>query len=89
MHYIPFSYSSGHLVLVYLGLAHSVVALTILHLISNSIIFFGGYLMCQGWMLIHGSKGEEPVTIGVYSYAAVIPGNSGGLCWILMERSSP
>ncbi len=64
----PFSHSSGHLVLVFLGLAHSAVAMTILHLISNAIIFFGGYLMYKGWMLIHGAKGETLVTDSVYSY---------------------
>lgn len=55
----PFSHASGHLVLVFLGLAHSVMAMTILHLISNGIIFFGGYLMYDGWMLIHGAKEEK------------------------------
>ncbi len=64
----PFSHPSGHLVLVFLGLAHSHAAMTILHLISNGIIFFGFYLMYKGWTLIHGAKGEKLVTEGVYSY---------------------
>lgn len=64
----PFSHPSGHLVLVFLGLAHSPAAMSILHLISNGIIFFGGYLMYKGWILIHGAKGEKLVTEGVYSY---------------------
>jgi len=64
----PFSHPSGHLVLVFLGLAHSAAAMTILHLISNSIIFFAGYVMYKGWMLIHGAKVEKLVTEGVYSY---------------------
>ena len=64
----PFSHPSGHLVLVFLGLAHSATAMTILHLISNGIIFFGFYLMYRGWMLIYGAKGEKLVIEGVYFY---------------------
>jgi protein-S-isoprenylcysteine O-methyltransferase Ste14 len=64
----PFSHPSGHLVLVFLGLAHSAAAMTILHLISNGIIFFGFYLLYKGWILIHGAKGDKLVTGGVYSY---------------------
>jgi len=64
----PFSHPSGHLILVFLGLAHSGVAMVILHLISNGLIFFGFYLMYKGWMLIHGAQGERLVTEGVYSY---------------------
>jgi len=64
----PFSHPSGHLVLVFLGLAHSNAAMTILHLINNVLIFFGFYLMYKGWMLIHGAKGGKLVTEGVYSY---------------------
>jgi len=64
----PFSHPSGHLVLVFLGLAHSAGAMAILHLISNGAIFFGFYLMYRGWMLIYGAKGERLVTEGIYSY---------------------
>ena len=64
----PFSHPSGHLVLVFLGLAHSHTAMSILHLISNGLIFFGFYLMYRGWMLIHSAKGEKLVTTSVYSY---------------------
>ncbi len=64
----PFSHPSGHLVLVFLGLAHSPAAMAMLHLITNSIIFFGFYLMYKGWLLIHGARGEKLVTEGVYSY---------------------
>jgi len=64
----PFSHQSGHLVLVFLGLAHSSVAMIILHLISNGIIFLGFYLMYKGWMLIYGAKGEKLITEGVYSH---------------------
>lgn len=63
----PFSHSSGHLVLVFLGLAHSHRALIILHVISNGIIFFGFYLLYKGWRLIQRAKGEKLVTIGVHS----------------------
>lgn len=64
----PFSHPSGHLVLVFLGLAHSPVAMTILHIISNGIIFFGAYLIYKGWILIHDAKGENLVTGGIYSH---------------------
>lgn len=64
----PFSHSSGHLVLVFLGLAHSGTAMMVLHLISNGIIFCGFYVMYRGWTLIHGAKGEKLITVGVYSY---------------------
>lgn len=63
----PFSHPSGHLVLVFLGLAHSAAAMTILHLISNGIIFFGGYLVYKGWILIHGAKKGQLVTEGPYA----------------------
>lgn len=64
----PFSHPSGHLALVFLGLAHSHLAMSILHLISNVLIFFGFYIMYKGWMLIYGAKGEKLVTEGIYSY---------------------
>jgi len=64
----PFSHPSGHLVLVFLGIAHSPEAMAILHLISNAIIFFGFYLMYKGWRLIHGAYGEKLITEGVYAY---------------------
>ncbi|MGE4545642.1 MAG: isoprenylcysteine carboxylmethyltransferase family protein [Pedobacter sp.] len=63
----PFSHPSGHLVLVFLGLAHSAVAMAILHLVSNGIIFFGGYLVYKGWILIHGAKEGKLVTGGIYA----------------------
>ncbi len=64
----PFSHSSGHLVLVLLGLSHSAAAMVILHLISNAVILFGLYLMYKGWMLIYKSEGDRLVTDGVYSH---------------------
>lgn len=63
----PFSHSSGHLVLVFLGLSHSVAAMTVLHIVSNGIIFFGFYLVYKGWKLIHDSKKNELVAWGIYS----------------------
>ncbi len=64
----PFSHPSGHLVLVFLGLAHSALAMTILHIISNTIMFFGFYITYKGWILIHSAKGERLVTEGIYSH---------------------
>ena len=64
----PFSHPSGHLVLVFLGLAQSSAALAILHLISNGIIFLGGYMVYKGWILIHDAKGEKLVTGSIYSH---------------------
>lgn len=63
----PFSHPSGHLVLVFLGMAHSAAAMTILHLVTNGIIFFGGYLVYMGWILIHGAKEGKLVTTGLYA----------------------
>lgn len=64
----PFSHPSGHLVLVFLGLAHIPAAMVILHIITNGLIFFGIYLMYSGWMKIYKSKGDKLVTDGIYSY---------------------
>jgi len=64
----PFSHASGHLVLVFLGLAHSAVAMTVLHIISNGIIFFGLYIMYKGWMRIHKAPADKLVTEGVYDH---------------------
>ncbi len=64
----PFSHHHGHLWLVFLGLADSNIAMTILHIISNLIIFGGFILLHLGWKLIHESKGEKLVTGGVYSH---------------------
>lgn len=44
----PFSHSSGHLVLVFLGLSKSITAMTILHLVTNAIIFFWLLYYLQG-----------------------------------------
>lgn len=63
----PFSHPSGHLVLVFLRLAHFHVAMVILHLITNGLIFFGLYLMYKGWILIHKSEGNRLVAEGVYA----------------------
>ncbi len=62
----PFSHPSGHLVLVFLGLAHSSMAMVILHIITNGLIFIGLYLMYGGWMKIYKGKEDRLVTDGVY-----------------------
>lgn len=64
----PFTHNHGHLLLVFLGLADSALAMTILHIVSNGIIFFGLYIIYKGWMLIYASQGKKLVTEGVYSY---------------------
>lgn len=64
----PFSHSSGHLVLVLLGISHSIWAMSILHIITNAIIFFGFYMVYKGWQLIHTAKNDELVTAGIYQY---------------------
>lgn len=64
----PFTHNHGHLLLVFLGLADSPLAMTILHIVSNGIILFGFYIIYKGWMLIYDAKGKRLVTEGVYSY---------------------
>lgn len=63
----PFTHAHGHLWLVFLGLADSNLAMSLLHLISNGLIFFGIYIIYQGWILIHDAKEDEIVTKGIYS----------------------
>ena len=64
----PFSHSHGHLWLVLLGLADSPTAMTILHIVTNVMIFYGLYVMQNGWILIHAAKGKSLVTEGVYAH---------------------
>lgn len=64
----PFSHPSGHLVLVFLGLAHIPAAMVVLHIITNGLIFFGLFLMYKGWMKIYKAKENKLVTDGIYSY---------------------
>ena len=64
----PFSHSHGHLWLVLLGLADSKTAMTILHIVTNVMIFYGLYVMQNGWILIHAAKGKHLVTEGVYAH---------------------
>jgi len=64
----PFSHAHGHLWLVFLGLADSPMAMSILHLITNIMIFYGLYVMHQGWILIHGAQGDRLVTEGMYAH---------------------
>jgi protein-S-isoprenylcysteine O-methyltransferase Ste14 len=64
----PFSHSSGHLVLVFLGISKSTLAMILLHVITNGIIFFGFYIIYKGWKLIHDAKEDEMVTQGIYEH---------------------
>lgn|SRR3989338_3591614 len=64
----PFSHSHGHLWLVLLGLADSQTAMTVLHVVTNVMIFYGLYVMQNGWVLIHAAKGKHLVTEGVYAH---------------------
>lgn len=64
----PFSHASGHLVLVFLGLAHSNLAMVVLHFITNGFIFLGLYLMYKGWRLIYRSEEDTLVKESVYAY---------------------
>ena len=64
----PFTHAHGHLWLVFLGLADSPMAMMVLHLVSNLLIFGGLYMMHSGWILIHSSQGKRLVTEGVYAY---------------------
>ena len=64
----PYSHNNGHLWLVLLGLSNSGIAMTVLHLVSNGIIFFGFYLLYAGWSLIYKSEGKHLVTTGIYSH---------------------
>ncbi len=64
----PFSHSHGHLWLVFLGLGDSRIAMTVLHIVTNVMIFYGLYVMQNGWILIHAAKGKQLVTEGVYAH---------------------
>ena len=64
----PFSHSHGHLWLVLLGLADSKIAMTVLHILTNVMIFYGLYIMQNGWILIHAAKGKHLVTDGIYAH---------------------
>jgi len=61
----PFSHASGHLWLTFLG--GGAAMMTIIHIISNGLVFIGFMIMWKAWKLIHGAKGEL-VTEGPYSY---------------------
>lgn len=41
--------------------------LTVIHIISNALVFIGFMIMWKGWRLIHGAKGGL-VTKGPYAY---------------------
>ncbi len=64
----PFSHAHGHLWLVWLGLADSDLAMTVLHIVSNVMIFGGLYIIHQGWVLIYAAGGKRLVTDGIYAH---------------------
>ena len=61
----PFSHASGHLWLTFFG--GGAAMMTIIHLISNALVFIGFVIMWKGWKLIHSAKGGL-VTAGPYAY---------------------
>jgi len=61
----PFSHASGHLWLTFFG--GGAAMMTVIHLISNGLVFAGFVIMWKGWKLIHGAKGGL-VTDGLYAY---------------------
>ncbi len=63
----PFSHPSGHLLLVFLGLSQSRMAMVVLHLFTNTLILSGLYLLFAGWRLIYYAGEGELVKEGIYS----------------------
>lgn len=61
----PFSHASGHLWLVVFG--GGPIMMSVIHLISNGLVFIGFMIMWKGWKLIHGERGGL-VTAGPYAY---------------------
>lgn len=61
----PFSHASGHLWLTFFGGGPAM--LTLIHLVSNTLVFIGFLIMWKGWRLIHGAK-SGLVTEGPYAY---------------------
>ena len=63
----PFAHSSGHLLLVLLGLSGSAAAMVSLHWVSNGLVILGGIIVFFGWVKIHGAKDGVLVDRGIYS----------------------
>jgi protein-S-isoprenylcysteine O-methyltransferase Ste14 len=63
----PFTHSSGHLLLLLLGLSASATAMATLHWVSNGLVIFGGIILFCGWMKIHGAREGVLVDKGIYS----------------------
>lgn len=61
----PFTHASGHLWLTFLG--GGATMMTVIHILSNGLVFIGFAIMWKGWKLIHGAKGGL-VTDGPYAY---------------------
>lgn len=61
----PFSHVNGHLLNVFLGVRSDHGSL--LHLLSNVLIFFGAILVAQGWKAVHEAT-EGVAEKGSYAY---------------------
>lgn len=61
----PFSHSSGHLWLTFLG--GGALMMTVIHIISNGLVLIGFMIMWKGWKLIHATK-SNLVIDGPYAY---------------------
>ncbi len=61
----PFSHENGHLLGIFFGIRsdHG----TVLHLLSNLLIFGGAILIAQGWNVIHQNAGKVAMA-GSYRY---------------------
>lgn len=61
----PFAHASGHLWVTFLG--GGAATLTLIHIVSDGLMFTGFVIMSSGWRKVHGAKGAL-VTNGVYGY---------------------
>ncbi len=59
----PFSHASGHLWVALLG--GGAVMMTVIHLVSNALMFGGLMIIAVGWRRIHAGQGRL-VTDGIY-----------------------
>lgn len=64
----PFSHANGHLILVVTGWSDSAVAMTLLHLFTNGLVFLGIWMIYRGWKQIHDAGDDELITNGIYAY---------------------
>lgn len=61
----PFSHANGHLWVTFFG--GDVLAMNVIHVVSNGMVLFGFFIMWKGWKLVHSGSGEL-VTSGLYGY---------------------